>query len=115
MSALTTVGDAPLIAKSPSRSAMASSPAQAGDPLAAAQRAPRSRRRTGRTLLPGWLHEIATQAGEMAYLLGKVLWSAVRHPVGYWGEVRDQMYALLKLCWIPMVISCFAFGLERVC
>lgn len=111
MSAVTALGGASLIAESPSRSAMASSPAQAGDPLAAARQAPRSQRRMGRTLLPRWLHEVATQSGEMAYLLGRVVWSAVRHPVGYWGEVRDQMYALLKLCWIPMVISCFAFGL----
>lgn len=51
------------------------------------------------------------QAGEMVRLLGVVLYSAVRHPVGYWGEVRDQMFLTLKLCWIPMIISTVAFGL----
>jgi phospholipid/cholesterol/gamma-HCH transport system permease protein len=51
------------------------------------------------------------EAGEMVRLLGQVLWSAVRHPVGYWGEVRDQMYNLLNLCWLPMAVSTVAFGL----
>lgn len=51
------------------------------------------------------------QAGEMAALLGRVLFSALRHPVGYWSEVRDQMYSILKLCWFPMIVSTTAFGL----
>jgi phospholipid/cholesterol/gamma-HCH transport system permease protein len=51
------------------------------------------------------------QAGEMTRLLLQVLWMAVRHPLGYWGEVRDQMFDILKLCWIPMAVSCTAFGL----
>jgi phospholipid/cholesterol/gamma-HCH transport system permease protein len=51
------------------------------------------------------------EAGEMIQLLGQVLWSAIRHPVGYWAEVRDQMYDLLRLCWVPMAISTVAFGL----
>ncbi|MBB2499461.1 ABC transporter permease, partial [Amycolatopsis echigonensis] len=51
------------------------------------------------------------QAGEMVWLMGDVLYSALRHPVGYWGEVREQMFQTLKLCWIPMIISTTAFGL----
>ncbi|HJQ47062.1 MAG TPA: ABC transporter permease [Amycolatopsis sp.] len=51
------------------------------------------------------------QAGEMVQLAGDVLWSAVRHPVGYWGSVRDQMFSVLKLCWLPMAVSTTAFGL----
>ncbi|WP_020661460.1 MlaE family ABC transporter permease [Amycolatopsis benzoatilytica] len=50
------------------------------------------------------------QAGAMAQLLGKVVWSAVRHPVGYWRAVRDEMYTLLKLCWFPMILAVFTFG-----
>ncbi|KRF17430.1 ABC transporter substrate-binding protein [Nocardioides sp. Soil797] len=46
----------------------------------------------------------------MAALLGTVVWSAVRHPVGYWGQVRDQMFDVLKLCWFPMAVSTVAFG-----
>ncbi len=63
---------------------------------------------------PKWLKvagDPLRQAGEMTQLLGRVLYLAVRHPVGYWGDVREQMYATLKLCWIPMMISTTAFGL----
>jgi phospholipid/cholesterol/gamma-HCH transport system permease protein len=51
------------------------------------------------------------EAGEMVQLLGEVLWSAIRHPIGYWGDVRDQMYNLLNMCWVPMAVSTVAFGL----
>ena len=51
------------------------------------------------------------QAGEMCGLMVRVLASAIRHPIGYWGEVRDQMFSILSLCWFPMVISTTAFGL----
>ena len=50
------------------------------------------------------------QAGEMLLLLGQVVHSAVRYPRGYWGDVRDQMYDVVRLCWIPMAFSCTAFG-----
>lgn len=46
----------------------------------------------------------------MVQLAGDVLYRAIRHPFGYWGEVRDQMFEILKLCWIPMIVSCTAFG-----
>jgi phospholipid/cholesterol/gamma-HCH transport system permease protein len=59
---------------------------------------------------PSLLDRVLTPAGEMGVLLGVVVWSAVRHPVGYWGEVRDQMFSMLKLCWIPMAISTVTFG-----
>ena len=53
---------------------------------------------------------VLVPAGEMGVLLGTVLWSAIRHPLGYWSDVRDQMFSMLKLCWIPMAISTVAFG-----
>jgi phospholipid/cholesterol/gamma-HCH transport system permease protein len=62
---------------------------------------------------PKWVNAAQkplVQAGEMVQLTGTVLYQAVRHPFGYWADVRDQMSLLLKLCWIPMIVSCFAFG-----
>ncbi|QNG55683.1 ABC transporter permease [Pseudonocardia petroleophila] len=47
----------------------------------------------------------------MTRLMFQVLWMAVRHPIGYWSEVKDQMFDILKLCWIPMAVSTTAFGL----
>ncbi len=51
------------------------------------------------------------QAGEMAEFLAAVLRGAVARPTGYWSAVRTEMYSVLKLCWFPMVVSTFAFGL----
>lgn len=51
------------------------------------------------------------EAGEMTLMLFTVIGMAIRDPRGYWGDVRDQMYDILKLCWIPMAVSCTAFGL----
>ena len=59
---------------------------------------------------PRLTETVLVPAGEMGVLLGTVVWSAVRHPVGYWGEVRDQMFNMLRLCWIPLVISTITFG-----
>lgn len=50
------------------------------------------------------------QTGEMLWLFLLVVKSAVLRPRGYWGDVRDQMYSILRLCWVPMVISTFCFG-----
>jgi phospholipid/cholesterol/gamma-HCH transport system permease protein len=69
--------------------------------------APAKRQRAGGAKL---VDTVLVPAGEMGVLLGTVVWSAVRHPVGYWGEVRDQMFSMLKLCWIPMAISTLTFG-----
>jgi phospholipid/cholesterol/gamma-HCH transport system permease protein len=60
--------------------------------------------------VPKIVQTVLTPAGEMGMLLVVVTWSAVRHPVGYWGQVRDQMFSMLKLCWIPMAISTVTFG-----
>jgi len=59
---------------------------------------------------PSLIDRVLTPAGEMGVLLGVVVWSAVRHPVSYWGEVRDQVFSMLKLYWIPMAISTVTFG-----
>jgi phospholipid/cholesterol/gamma-HCH transport system permease protein len=53
-------------------------------------------------------------AGDIVRFGGKVIWSAVRHPFGYWGEVRNQLFDALRLCWFPLIISSTAFGLGVV-
>jgi len=51
------------------------------------------------------------EAGEMFALFLEVGRSAITNPTGYWGDVREQMFETLKLCWLPMVVSTTAFGL----
>lgn len=61
-----------------------------------------------------WLGAVAVpvvEAGAMATFGVKTVWSAVRHPIGYWGEVRDQIFLTLKLCWFPLIVSTTVFGL----
>lgn len=60
--------------------------------------------------VPGPVFGPLEQAGGMMQLLREVVWSAVRHPLGYWAAVRDEMFTLLRLCWIPTILSVFAFG-----
>ena len=67
-----------------------------------------SRRRRLNPLRP--LSRGLSQTGEMAWLFAVVAKEAVTQPRGYWGDVRDQMYSILRLCWVPLVISTFAFG-----
>ena len=50
------------------------------------------------------------QVGEICQLLARVVRTVVREPRGFWGDVRDQMHDCLRLCWFPMMVSCFAFG-----
>jgi len=66
-------------------------------------------RRAGRSV-PRPVAAVLVPAGEMGVLLGIVVWSAIRHPRGYWGEVRNQMFDVLQRCWVPMVVSTVAFG-----
>jgi phospholipid/cholesterol/gamma-HCH transport system permease protein len=50
------------------------------------------------------------QAGGMAQLLGSVVKSAVTNPLGYWSDVREQMFETLKRAWLPLMLSTVAFG-----
>ncbi|SNR84246.1 phospholipid/cholesterol/gamma-HCH transport system permease protein [Haloechinothrix alba] len=59
----------------------------------------------------GRIGEPLVELGAMARLGIRVLWMAVRRPWGYWRDAFDQMFLVLKQCWIPMAISTTAFGL----
>ncbi len=85
-------------------SGVVSAPTTPGLPVEAA---PASERAPRNNPLLGALRE----TGEMMVLAKEVVVSAVREPRGYWGEVREQMFAILKLCIIPLTVSCIAFGL----
>lgn len=50
------------------------------------------------------------EVGEMCQLLAQVVRSVVREPRGFWGDVRDQMWDTLRLCFVPMAFACTAFG-----
>jgi phospholipid/cholesterol/gamma-HCH transport system permease protein len=57
---------------------------------------------------------VLTEVGDIVAFGGKVLWSAVRYSIGYWGTVRDQLFEAIKRCIIPMVLASTAFGIGTV-
>ena len=59
--------------------------------------------------LPGLVRSVALEAGGTAVLLGKVLWSAVRHPRGYWGDVLDDMSYTIKRSWLSISVALAGF------
>jgi phospholipid/cholesterol/gamma-HCH transport system permease protein len=59
--------------------------------------------------VPGPVRSLVGEAGGMAELLVKVLWSAVRHPVGYWTDVLDEMHYTIKRSWLSISIALAGF------
>ncbi len=83
---------------------------RAGEALGAPSAAPGPPGRKSRPNPLAPVERGLAQAGEMAWLFTTVMKSAITRPRGYWGDVRDQMYLILRLCWLPLVISTLAFG-----
>jgi phospholipid/cholesterol/gamma-HCH transport system permease protein len=70
-------------------------------------------RRTAGSGGSGVLRKVAdpfVMAGEMWQLMVKVFVLAVRKPVGFWADTRDQCFDILKLTWLPMSLAAFGFG-----
>jgi len=49
------------------------------------------------------------EAGGMGSLLVRVLWSAVRHPRGYWDDVVTELNFIFKNCWLAIGVALFGF------
>lgn len=60
--------------------------------------------------VPGPVRNVVLEIGQICQLLGKVVYSAVRYPRGYWKDTIDEMYAALKLCFWPATFSMAGFG-----
>src|SRR3977135_2529849 len=61
-------------------------------------------------------HQLA-EFGCMMILAGRTIWSALRPPYPYGGELVSQFLFALRLCWFPLLIStvclcCAAAGLQ---
>jgi phospholipid/cholesterol/gamma-HCH transport system permease protein len=59
--------------------------------------------------LPASVRAVMFEAGGAAALLGKVLWSAIRHPRGYWGDVLDEMHFTIKRSWLSITVALTGF------
>src|SRR5712692_5044494 len=48
---------------------------------------------------------VLEEFGDMMILTGKTIWSALRPPYPYGGELVSQFLFALRLCWFPLLIS----------
>ena len=56
-----------------------------------------------RAFLPA--RHVLEEFGDMMILTGKTIWSALRPPYPYGGELVSQFLFALRLCWFPLLIS----------
>lgn len=59
--------------------------------------------------LPGWLQRLVVEVGQTGQLLTYLVRTAVTQPRGYWGSVRDEMYSMLRFCWLPVALAVGGF------
>ncbi|RHW28952.1 ABC transporter permease [Nocardioides immobilis] len=55
------------------------------------------------------MQRIVTDVGESGRLLAQLVTTAVREPRGYWAATRDEMYAMLRFCWLPVTLAVGGF------
>src|SRR5436309_720690 len=48
---------------------------------------------------------VLEEFGDMMILTGKTIWSALRPPYPYGGELVSQFLFALRLCWFPLLVS----------
>ncbi|WP_245993479.1 MlaE family ABC transporter permease [Nocardioides immobilis] len=58
---------------------------------------------------PSGVQRIVTDVGESGRLLAQLVTTAVREPRGYWAATRDEMYAMLRFCWLPVTLAVGGF------
>jgi phospholipid/cholesterol/gamma-HCH transport system permease protein len=58
---------------------------------------------------PQGLRRVMVDVGQGGQLLAELVRTAVREPHGYWGATRDEMYAMLRFCWLPCALAVGGF------
>lgn len=59
--------------------------------------------------LPSGVRTTLVEAGGMGSLLCAVMWSAVRHPRGYWDDVIEEMAFTIRRSWLSISVALFGF------
>src|SRR5262249_26542005 len=63
---------------------------------------------TERAFLP--VRHLLEEFGDMMILAGRTVWSALRPPYPYGGELVNQFLFALRVVWLPLLISTFAIN-----
>lgn len=59
---------------------------------------------------PGFFQRVAGDIGEGGQLFAYLVKTAVKEPRGYWGATRDEMYHMLRFCWLPVTLAVGGFS-----
>lgn len=59
--------------------------------------------------LPAWSRKPIVETGRPFQLLGELLYQAIRYPVGYWRDTFDEMYGMLRFCFLPVLAAVGGF------
>lgn len=81
-------------------------------PVETTEETPRPLTTSGRMLQasPGWVQRVVVDVGQSGRLLASLLTMAVKEPRGYWGATRDEMYHMLRFCWLPVTLAVGGFS-----
>jgi phospholipid/cholesterol/gamma-HCH transport system permease protein len=58
----------------------------------------------------GAARHVLEEFGDMMILTGRTIWSALRPPYPYGGELVSQFLFTLRLVWFPLLISTVAIN-----
>jgi phospholipid/cholesterol/gamma-HCH transport system permease protein len=59
--------------------------------------------------LPDGLKRVVVDVGEIAQLLSRLVVGVCREPRGFWVATVDEMYGMLRFCWLPVALSVGGF------
>lgn len=59
--------------------------------------------------IPSWVRRPFVETGRPFQLLGALIYTAVRNPVGYWRDTLDEMYGMLRFCFLPVLAAVGGF------
>jgi phospholipid/cholesterol/gamma-HCH transport system permease protein len=68
---------------------------------------------TGRLMAktPSGIRRVVIEVGQSGQLLGHLVRTAVMEPRGYWASTRDEMFQMLRFCWLPVALAVGGFSL----
>lgn len=59
--------------------------------------------------VPGPLRRTVIEVGQVGQLFVQLVYTAVRNPVGYWAQVRDEAYSMLRYSYTATLIAVAGF------
>ncbi|GAA5161599.1 hypothetical protein GCM10023321_46100 [Pseudonocardia eucalypti] len=60
--------------------------------------------------VPGGIRRVVVDVGQIAQLFSRLVVGVVRNPRGFWGASFEEMYAMLRFAWIPVLLSTGGFS-----